>query len=168
MPLFKIAMLAIRLFIYCFIVIGALDEITSREYTAQILYRILEPLPVWLFTIANAIDTHWLQCAVLIVFLQSWHRKKDHVELMKTSNYTKMFIATMMTYFRVQVETKEVVALQKGEGFMHFKKTFKQGIALFLLGGEQPDSLLDSYPVRKGTRVTFEEDMKELLKTPPK
>lgn len=109
------------------------------------------------------IAENWLTFAILLVFLNSVSSRWILEELSTTGGYTRIFIGTVMNYFRVETETHSLKKIREAGMWAAVKDGMTERIVTRILGIELPDERLSAKAVRHGQEVHLADDVKETI-----
>jgi hypothetical protein len=86
-------------------------------------------------------------------------------ELSQTGSYQRIFMGTMMNYFRVQTETESLKKFREEGSLAVMKQGLFERIFYSMLGQKPPDEALEAKAVRAGEEVSLSEDLREAAQT---
>jgi hypothetical protein len=113
------------------------------------------------------VAANWMSFAVLVIFLNSVFSRAIFDKLEKTSTYMRIFMATMMNYFRVETETPATKTMKESGAWAVVKEGFSERLLAFILGVQPPDDSLQAKAVRRGREVELSDDLTEALGQQP-
>lgn len=160
----RVAWWILKLIIFFAILWGAARSLTTTSLPAvgDIVNWTHNVSPVFVGSrYFSWIAENWWVFAVCYVFLNSLFLRPKLNKLSETEDYLRIFIGTIMNYFRVETETASMKKMREEGMLSVMKQGLSEGIFARILGTKLPDERLSAKAVRYGEEVSLSDDVKD-------
>lgn len=164
--LFGFGFLFVMFLLRTAVIVGALNEIF---HLVRFDYLSREPVTIIFYALINS----WEKFAILIIFFESWRRRRIFEEVRETNTNVKRFMCVIGDYFQIGFSTKAIDALRENGLLRTFRQNGAREIKELFRGKSTiDDDGLTAYPTRgyggKKGDITFERDMENILSSKSK
>lgn len=161
----RVAWWVLKLITFLAILWGATRSLTSTSlpFVGDIVNWVHNVAPVFPGSrYFSWVAENWMVFAVCYIFLNSVFLRPYLNKLSETGDYLRIFIGTIMNYFRVETETASMKKMREEGMLSVMKDGLLEGIFSRILGTKIPDERLSAKAVRYGEEVSLSDDLKEV------
>jgi hypothetical protein len=122
--------------------------------------RLFEYLSLAIGVAANG----WLPLGIAAVVWWTWHSHRMAVKVSSDVTQIKIAIVSLGNYLEMGVET-DAMRENKEKGLVCATlAAWKMNLGLAIITGQMEDDALTAQPVRQGSRISFQQDVAEVIR----